>query len=222
MQRLFTYGPGPEPAPTKDTEIGPIPEHWEVDAVKRCGNILTGTTPRTEVGEYYGGPHMFIAPGDIGEAKYVATTQKSLSDKGLAVSRVLPADSVLVVCIGATIGKTAMTPTQRSATNQQINAVIPHEPVSAHYLYYALTHRAPALPSLAGRAAIPIVNKSNFARFTVALPPRNEQLEIGRILSGADAKILADKQRKAALQALFQSMLQQLMTGQIRVKDIDL
>jgi type I restriction enzyme S subunit len=34
MQRLFTYGPGPEPAPTKETEIGEIPEHWEVVQLK--------------------------------------------------------------------------------------------------------------------------------------------------------------------------------------------
>ena len=37
MQRLFTYGPGPEPAPTKETEIGEVPEHWEV---VRLGEVL--------------------------------------------------------------------------------------------------------------------------------------------------------------------------------------
>ena len=29
-QRLFTYGPGAEPVPTKETEIGEVPEHWEM------------------------------------------------------------------------------------------------------------------------------------------------------------------------------------------------
>jgi type I restriction enzyme S subunit len=88
--------------------------------------------------------------------------------------------------------------------------------VQAHYLYYALTNRAAALPSLAGRAAVPIVNKSNFAKFAVALPCRTEQQEIARILSAVDIKIEAEKRRRGAAQDLFQSMLQQLMTGQIR------
>ena len=51
----------------------------------------------------------------------------------------------------------------------------------------------------------------------VPYPERTEQQQIADIFTTADHKIAAEEQRKAALQALFQSTLQQLMTGQVRV-----
>jgi len=54
------------------------------------------------------------------------------------------------------------------------------------------------------------------------LPPLSEQHEIAYILSAADRKIETEEKRKAALQALFKTMLHQLMTGQMRLKDVEL
>ncbi|GAH03750.1 unnamed protein product, partial [marine sediment metagenome] len=87
----------------KKTEIGLIPENWEMVRLGDIGKIITGTTPSTKKPEYYGGPYMFISPGDITERKYIIKTEKWLSEQGLKVSRSLPKDTVLVVCIGATI-----------------------------------------------------------------------------------------------------------------------
>jgi type I restriction enzyme, S subunit len=124
----------------------------------------------------------------------VRSSIKSLSDEGLEVSRPLPKDSVLVVCIGATIGKTAMTLVDLSTTNQQINTIIPNSDiVDSHFLYYALSSRATELPRLAGRAAVPIVNKAVFSQFLVPFPPLPEQSKVARILSAVDSKIEAEK-----------------------------
>lgn len=223
MRHLFTYGPVPEAEHVilKETEIGPVPEHWDVVRMGELGEIITGTTPSTKVAEYYGGPHMFITPGDIYQTKYITKTHKYLSNKGLSVSRPLPHDTVLVVCIGATIGKTAMTSVDNSVTNQQINSIITNQRIEPHYCFYAVTHFSHLLPALAGRVAIPIVNKSNFSKFLIPLPPNSEQQEIAQILSNVDNKIEAEEKRKASLQALFRTMLHQLMTGKVRVKDLE-
>ncbi|WP_338824773.1 hypothetical protein MHOCP_03590 [Moorella humiferrea] len=225
MRHLFTYGPVPidhiDRVPLKETEIGIVPEHWEVVRLVEVGLIVTGTTPSTKVAEYYGGQFMFISPGDIGEGKYVTTTQKWLSDKGLQIARPLPRNTVLVVCIGGTIGKTGMTLVDNCVTNQQINAIIANERVSPDYLYYALSLRAKDLPLLASRAAIPIVNKSNFKKFKIILPPEEEQNYIAHILDALEQKITSEQQRKSALQSLFQTMLYLLMTGRVRVKDLE-
>ncbi len=194
---------------------------WEVVTMEEAGNIVTGTTPSTKVPEYYGGPYMFISPGDIGDRKYVVRTEKWLSEKGLQASRELPRNTVLVVCIGATIGKMAMTSSEKSSTNQQINAVIPHEGIDSHYLYYANSWRSPFLPSLAGRAAIPIVNKSNFALFKIPMPILSIQQRIASILSAVDQKIQAEENKKKALEAQFKTLLNNLMTGRIRVNHLE-
>jgi type I restriction enzyme S subunit len=173
----------------KMTEIGLVPETWGVVKTKETGNIITGTTPSTKVTKYYNGPYMFISPGDINGSKYVIQTKKYLSEEGLKVSRPLPKNSVLVVCIGATIGKTTLTSAERSTTNQQINAIVPNDSLSPYFLYYVLLFRSPYLPSLAGRSAVPIVNKSNFSDFIIPLPPLPEQHRIAAVLSAVqDAK----------------------------------
>ena len=212
MDYLFSYGTKGEPR--KQTEIGEIPESWEVVQIGEVGQVVTGNTPKTSVPEYYGGPYMFIAPGDISEAQYVTKTNKHVSAKGLKVLRPLPCDAVLVVCIGATIGKTAMTSVELSVTNQQINAIIPNAKAFPHYVYYAITYRSRSLPSLAGRAAIPIVKKSIFAKFPILLPPLSEQQAIAETLQAFDIKIAALEHEAELLDELFHAMLDELMTGE--------
>jgi type I restriction enzyme S subunit len=196
----------------KDTQIGQLPMGWDVVPVARLGDVVTGSTPPTKKPEYYGGPYRFIAPGDLGEHCDITHSEKTLSEAGLAVSRCLPRNSVLVVCIGATIGKTGMTLDEKSATNQQINSVIPNNRVSSHYLYYALTHRARDLPSLAGRAAVPIVNKSNFSEFVVPLPPLPEQRVIAHVLRMVQRAKEATEKAIAAARQLKQSLMRHLFT----------
>ena len=212
MDYLFSYGTMGEPR--KQTEIGEIPESWEVVQIEEIGKVVTGNTPKTSVPEYYGGPYMFIAPGDISEAQYVTKTEKHVSAEGLKVLRPLPRDAVLVVCIGATIGKTAMTSVEPSVTNQQINAIIPNAKALPHYVYYAVTYRSRSLPSLAGRAAIPIVKKSIFAKFPILLPPLSEQHAIAETLQAFDIKIATLEQEAEYLDELFHAMLDELMTRQ--------
>ncbi len=95
MKYLFTYGPVPidqaDQVKLKETEVGST-EEWQVVEVGQLGEIITGTTPRTTNREFYDGKYMFISPGDMrSDDVYVTQTHKFLSDKGLEVSRVLPA-----------------------------------------------------------------------------------------------------------------------------------
>lgn len=224
MKHLFTYGPVPpgqaDRVALKEATIGRIPSDWTTARIGDLGEVVTGTTPSTKRPDYYGGPHMFITPGDFGERKEIATTGKWLSDEGLAVCRALPRGAVVVVCIGATIGKTGITSVDGCATNQQCNTIIPRNGVTPEFLYYALTQRAAELPSLAGRAAVPIVNKSNFCEFQVPLAPFAEQAEVAAQLAALDDTLIAEQRRRDALDALFKSLLHHLMTGKLRVGDI--
>jgi type I restriction enzyme, S subunit len=198
--------------PMQETKIGQLPADWVVYRVGDLGEIVTGSTPSTTRPQYYGGSYKFISPGDLGKDRCVTHTSKSLSEAGLAVSRVLPPSTVLVVCIGATIGKTGITGDEKSATNQQINAVIPNGKVLPDFLYYALTYRASALPSLAGRAAVPIVNKSNFADFLVPVAPSPEQRAIARVLRTVQEAKRATEKVIAATRQLKQSLMRHLFT----------
>src|SRR3990172_9153411 len=128
-------------------------------------------------------------PEDIKEAKYVYETERHVSPQGAQqIGHILPKDTVLVVCIGSTIGKTGVTYT-KSVTNQQINAIICNDKTNSHYVYYALSFRTEFLKSFSGVAAVPIIKKSLFEHFSIPLPPLPEQKKIADILSTVDRAI---------------------------------
>ena len=141
----------------KRTEVGVIPKKWDVTTLGEITTIRTGSTPPTHDAANYGDEYPFVSPVDLGGAKYVVKTEKMLSKKGFAISQQFPADSILFVSIGSTIGKCGITPTKLTS-NQQINAVLPSSSFSTDYLYYTICSVAPCIKALAGEQAVPIVN----------------------------------------------------------------
>ena len=103
----------------KETPIGRIPKEWEVTKLKNVGKVITGGTPSTSENTYWNGDIPFITPGDIQETKYTYNTQRYITIEGAKrVGKILPKDTVIVVCIGSTIGKVAIT-YKESVTNQR-------------------------------------------------------------------------------------------------------
>jgi type I restriction enzyme S subunit len=222
MQRLFTRGLRGEPL--KDTVIGPMPESWELAAISSLGQIITGSTPKTAVREYYeSGDFHFIAPGDISDATEIAETVKKITDAGMRVSRQLPAGSTCVVCIGSSIGKVGITTQEHSTTNQQINAVIPSDEYEPRYVCYLLQFFSGLIAGRAAPSPVPILSKSQFSAIELPVTKdTDDQLGIVAALATLDQKIAHHRVKRAALNALFQTLLHKLMTAEIRVADLDI
>jgi type I restriction enzyme S subunit len=208
----FTSKPG-----YKQTEVGVIPEDWEVKRLGDVAPIATGNTPPTRDPQNYGDEFLFVSPVDMGWSKYISRTEKMLSKKGFSISRPFPARSVLFVCIGSTIGKCGIAAVPLTS-NQQINAIFPSETVIADYLYYAVCLVAGKIRSLAGEQAVPIVNKSQFSEAAISLPStRAEQTAIAAVLSDMDAETAALETKLAKARQVKQGMMQELLTGRIRL-----
>ena len=58
--------------------------------------------------------------------------------------------------------------------------------------------------------------------FKIPLPPLEEQKQIAHILSTIDRKIEVEEKRKQGLKALFRTMLHKLMSGEIRLKEVEI
>lgn len=214
MQKLLTQGIGHKEF--KDSEIGRIPKEWEVVRLKNIGKIHTGKTPSTAKNKFWNGKIPFITPGDL-QGKYVTKTERFVTSEGVEqVGKILPKNSILVVCIGSTIGKTGMTFTE-SITNQQINTVIPQKD-NAHYVYYTLSFRSKLLNSYSGVAAVPIIKKSLFENYKIPLPPLQEQERIAEILSEVDRKAELEKRQKEKLDRIKKGLMEDLLTGRKKVR----
>ncbi len=207
----------PIPQGYKQTEIGVIPEDWEVAAISDRHVVATGSTPPTADPTNYGQDYLFVSPADLGDKKYIIETEKKLSPKGFLISRKYPAGSTLFTCIGSTIGKTGYA-TIEMTSNQQINAVFPSDIECPEFSYYALTSIANRIKELAGEQAVPLVNKTDFEK-TKYCYPRNkpEQTAIATALSDVDALISGLESLIAKKQAIKTATMQQLLTGKTRL-----
>ena len=203
------------PAGYKDSAVGIIPQEWEVKPVKYFGKVVTGNTPSTAEVSNYGDEYMFVSPADLSDdKKYILRTEKMLSSKGYAVSRKMPKGAILYTCIGSTIGKIGIASCELTS-NQQINAVICDD--NNEYFYYALLFLTGRIKMLAGEQAVPIINKSDFERIKLAVPPMEEQRKIAEILGVWDEAIEKQSRLIEKLELRKRALMQRLLTGRTRL-----
>lgn len=188
---------------------------WETKLVSDFGEIVTGATPRTEIHAFWGGRYPWITPTDITSRRDMVTSERMITKEGLDSIRRLPANSVLITCI-ASIGKNAILKAT-GGCNQQINAIIPNGAYSAEFIYYLFEYNTKYLFAKSGTTATSIVSKTVFSKLCFKIPLIDEQLAIATTLSDMDAEIASLEQRLDKSRTIKQGMMQQLLTGQVRL-----
>ena len=153
------------------------------------GKVVTGNTPPTkDIENYENGTYLWASPADLGTIKSITETKTMLSVKGFSKTRTLPKGSVLVTCIGSTIGKTGMA-TKEMSTNQQINSIVVNDNNDNEFVYYAIQSAFPRYLSSIAVQAVPIISKSAFELLPNKRPCLQEQKRIGKFLSLLDERI---------------------------------
>ncbi len=182
---------------------------WVEQPVGDFGEVVTGSTPSTAQPKYYGGGIPFVSPADMSDLRFVDQTRTTLTAEGFAETRPIRAESVLFVCIGSTIGKVAQN-VHDCATNQQINAVVPSPEHSDAFVYFALSNASDRIALLAGKQAVPIVNKTLFSSVRMLVPRLPEQQRIAGCLSSLDDLITVQTQKLEVLKTHKKGLMQQL------------
>lgn len=184
-------------------------QRWARYSISQLGKVITGSTPPTNDRSNYAGDLLFCSPGDIGEQKYISSTEKRVSPKGFALGRPLPPNSILVTCIGL-IGKLGIATTDM-ITNQQINALVVSEGFNHEFIYYAFENFFPEYRSKVSMQTLPILSKSEFEKLTIKVPTLSIQQKISSHLAALDRRIEYTQnelnvlltQRKGIVQQLF-------------------
>ena len=167
--------------------------------LKDIGKIVTGKTPSKREASYWDSDDIpFVKPDEFKNDVSILTSYNSyVSTSGSAKGNKVPANSVLVTCIG-TIGKVVVTE-KEVITNQQINAIIPNEKIDSKYLMYQILKKREYLNHIANAPVVPIVNKSTFEKVEIFLLPLTEQKTIAKTLDKAKELI---ELRKASIEKL--------------------
>jgi type I restriction enzyme S subunit len=215
-----------KPPPPPDTsDLPELPEGWTWASVGQVGEAVTGTTPATKNPAYYGGTIPFYKPSDLNAGYCLHTAENTITKEGASVCRLLPPMSVLVTCIGATIGKTGLARVE-GATNQQINALLPVvKYLKPEWLYWVFTSPWGQRQVIynASSTTLPILNKSRFEVLPIPLPPLAEQAEIVAeieqrlsVIDAIEDEVEAGLQRAARLR---QAILKRAFEGRLVPQD---
>lgn len=153
-----------------------VPGNWCWTRLKDVAFVITGGTPSKNKTEYYGGTFPFFKPADLDYGRNMVAASEYLSEEGKAVSRLIPAKSTAVCCIGS-IGKCGYLCVD-GTTNQQINSAVPKVNPLLLYYYCNTILFTKQLRLKASATTISIVNKSKMEQCLFPLPPLREQQRI--------------------------------------------
>lgn len=205
-----------------ESELGMIPKGWDIITIKEFGEVITGKTPSTKVKDNYGDKYPFITIPDMHNNIFVLNTERYLSQLGnnTQPKKLIPSNSLIVSCI-ATVGLVAIN-SQDSHTNQQINALILNDIKKLYYLYFALKGQSQYLNLLGSSGTTTKnVNKSMFEKIKIINPEQKMISEYHKICKPIFEVILENMKQNNYLKETRDSLLPKLMSGEIRVSDLN-
>lgn len=195
---------------------------WREARIGDLGRVVTGVTPRAADRDSWAGSLDgavdFITPRDQRAGMRWPVPARRLSAQGARrlASRLVPAGATCVTCIGQTIGKTSLT-AGPAVTNQQIHSVVPDPAVVLpEFLYYLLTAHGPRIAQAASGSAAWIVNKRQFARYVVRIPPMPAQHRAAGVLGSLDDKVAANERTSATALELAEALFEKASAGRGR------
>lgn len=199
--------------------VGGVPEGWEKTTLKTLGTITTGKTPSTARREYFGGNIPFIKTPDMHGNVYVITTEDALSDEGAGTqqNKFLEKNAIIVSCIGAKAGVVSLT-SNKSQTNQQINALSVHKETQTFYLYFFLKDFKEQLLAIGSSGStMPNVSKGKFENIEVVVPSERLLSIYHEVVSCSFEQILNLHFQNQNLKAARDLLLPRLVNGEIVV-----
>lgn len=197
---------------------------WCDKQIKDICEVINGGTPSTSVTDYWGGNILWCTPTDItaSEPKYISKTATTITRKGqLARSLTILPPGTILLCSRATIGEAriAMLPI---TTNQGFKSLIVDRQTNNEWLYYLISQLKNVFLEKANGSTFLEISKNSLSSISIRTPSLNEQTAIAQVLSDMDAEIEKLEKKLSKYQKIKQGMMQELLTGRIRLVDAEL
>jgi type I restriction enzyme S subunit len=200
---------------------GALPDGWNLRQINDFGKVITGKTPSKKVEDYFGSNVPFIKTPDMSQGLYFIKTDEALSHKGAnsQKNQYIPKNSICISCIG-TVGKIGVT-VEQSQTNQQINSLIPDQPVYLVYLYFTLIRMKPVIESYAATGAtMANLSKSKFENLRLVHPAKKFVSQFHNIVNPFFEEIKILLQKNQVLQETRDLLLPRLISGKLSVEHL--
>jgi type I restriction enzyme, S subunit len=200
------------------TDIPSIP-------LENAVEVMSGGTPATKRSEYWNGEIEWVTAKDVSIASgpFILHTERRITKAGLdnSPAKILPALTTILIARGATMGTVRVIPRQM-AMNQTCYGLVAKEGYDPLFLYYMMSMLKDDMLKISYGTIFTTVTTQVLHNLPMRFPQFERQKQIAHILQSADAKIAVEQDRQAALRELFNSLLQELMTGRLRVKGLEM
>lgn len=190
---------------------------WDVVQLKRI--ISEFIVPMRDKPTALTGPIPWCRIEDF-DSKYL---KKSLSNQGVDLNtvskmnlKIFPVNTLLVSC-SANLGRCAIVK-QKLVTNQTFIGLVPSDRIDVEFLYYKMSREDKNLNNMATGTTISYLSREQFENYEILIPSsKAEQTAIANILSDCDSEIAALEEKRDKYKEIKQGMMQQLLTGKIRL-----
>ncbi|MET3115116.1 type I restriction enzyme S subunit [Pedobacter sp. CG_S7] len=205
-----------------ESELGMIPEGWEVKKIGASIETLGGGTPSTAKNEYWeNGEILWYSPTDLTREKslFSIDTAKKITSLGLQKSSArMFRENSLLMSSRATIGLLTIN-TKPACTNQGFITMLPNEKISVYQLYFWVKQNIDLIISKSNGSTFKEISKSNFRDLDVLIGKDIDSYL--RETKDVFNQINSNIQENQTLTTLRDTLLPKLISGEIRVKDIE-
>jgi type I restriction enzyme S subunit len=226
MRELFTRGLRGEPQ--KETEIGPVPESWEIVPLGSIALARGGTSFPPLLQGRSRGDLPFYKVSDMnlpGNEVEMLTSVNWINrtDAEQLRAKPFPRETIIFPKVGGALhtNKKRILSVE-SLVDNNIMGVTVLDPEFCLPKYLFGWFQTLNLSAMANSGPLPSINGSQIYELKLPIPRPDEQRDIVTILDAIDRKIDLHRKKRAALEELFKALLHKLMTGEIRVADLDL
>ena len=185
-------------------------EGWERKKIKEVADVVGGSTPKTNVEEYWGGNNYWVTPAELDGSKYIEKTVRCITSNAVDKTNLtlMPSGTVLLSS-RAPIGKVCITKAPMYC-NQGFKNLICKELLYNEFAYYFLKHNVDYLQSLGTGATFKEISKKVVENVTIPVPPLSEQQHIVEELDLLSSIIEKKKAQLIELDNLAQSLFYEM------------
>lgn len=229
ITEAVTKGLNPD-AEMKDSGIewiGQIPKRWKIKKIKYVFNVTSGSTPVSNINEYWDGNIKWITPADFKTNDvYVFCGKRNITKLGLKASsiQIIPSNSI-IFSKRAPIGSVVINKESLCINQGCLALVSKHDIKCTKFYYYVLSILDKIFNMLGTGATFKEISASNFNNTCLQYPPLAEQQQIADFLDSKCSEIdslIADKKRQLDILADYKkSLIYEYVTGkkEVLVKD---
>lgn len=202
--------------PFVDSELGKIPQGWEVGNYTDIVEIKSGGTPKTGIPEYWNGKIPFFSPKDVGVSCFVLDTEKHITTKGLknCNSSLFQPNTVFITARG-TVGKVVMAGTEMSM-NQTNYALLGKQNIPQYYVYHITLQLVDRLLKKANGAVFNAITTRDFVSEQIVIPPISVIKQFSDVVKPIYESVLLNDVQTNSLSALRDTLLPKLLFGEIK------